>query len=367
MRNSTMSLSKKGNQHNCSLRIKKHQRTWDKLIILMKKFLLPAQSFFHTNMYGETRVRTTFKFVSKTEIKSRPGKQANQDSPWKTKRANSCWSQIWDPEARTWSRVWQKKYPGIKWKYSFSANEHWSYYYKMWAIHARSISTRRNIRTTSGSSWNLYQEYARHWRIAEKSRVKGRGGFKRKIDWRLWGSDFILPGLECQDSLHPWRQRREADAEIDDEHTRNSLASPLYLQEREASASLLQVHYSQKRKLVSRCTVNFSKYVATRRLDVDQKSTNLIKSSTLVRSGSFFGKTREQLLAKAKSEILRHEYRADLAENNICELERQIDSQAVEMGHTRTGYEQSRREQALLHEELADRERALRDTRIGSI
>ena len=75
----------------------------------------------------------------------------------------------------------------------------------------------------------------------------------------------------------------------------------------------------------------------------------------------------EQLLAEAKSKILRHEYRADLAENNICELKRQIDSQAVKIGHTRTGYEQSRREQALLHEELADRERALRDTRIGSI
>ena len=54
------------------------------------------------------------------------------------------------------------------------------------------------------------------------------------------------------------------DAEIDDEHTRNSLASPLYIQEREASASLLQVYHSQKRKLVSRCTVNFSKYGETR-------------------------------------------------------------------------------------------------------
>ena len=80
-----------------------------------------------------------------------------------------------------------------------------------------------------------------------------------------------------------------------------------------------------------------------------------------------FGKIREQLLAEAKSEILRHEYRADLAENNISELKRQTDSQAVEIGHTRTGYDQSRREQALLHEELADRERALRDTRIRSI
>ena len=50
-----------------------------------------------------------------------------------------------------------------------------------------------------------------------------------------------------------------------------------------------------------------------------------------------------------------------------CELERQIDSQAVEIGHTRTGYVQSRREEAPLHEELADRERALRDSRVRSI
>ena len=37
------------------------------------------------------------------------------------------------------------------------------------------------------------------------------------------------------------------DAEIDDVHTRNSLASPLYLQEREASASLLQA-FTHKEK-----------------------------------------------------------------------------------------------------------------------
>ena len=80
-----------------------------------------------------------------------------------------------------------------------------------------------------------------------------------------------------------------------------------------------------------------------------------------------FGKSREHLLAEAKSEILRDEYRADRAENNICELNRKIDSQAVEIGHTRTGYEPSRREQALLREELADRDRAPRDTRVRSI
>ena len=57
--------------------------------------------------------------------------------------------------------------------------------------------------------------------------------------------------------------------EIDDEHLRNSPASPLYLQERESKvASLLQVYHSQKRELVSRCTVNFSKFVETRHMDV---------------------------------------------------------------------------------------------------
>ena len=39
----------------------------------------------------------------------------------------------------------------------------------------------------------------------------------------------------------------------------------------------------------------------------------------------------------------------------------------MEIAHTRTKYEQCRRVQALLHEDLADRERALRDTRIRSI
>ena len=44
------------------------------------------------------------------------------------------------------------------------------------------------------------------------------------------------------------------DAEMDVEHTKNSLASPQYLQEREASASLLQVYHTQKRNLVSTCS-----------------------------------------------------------------------------------------------------------------
>ena len=152
------------------------------------------------------------------------------------------------------------------------------------------------------------------------------------------------------------------DAEIDDEHTRNSLASPLYIQEREASASLLQVYHSQKRKLVSRCTVNFSKYGRpvnwmSQKRKFDQELDNCQFRIILERE-------KEQLPAEAKSEILRHEYRADLAENKTCELKKQIDSQ---IEHTRTRYEQSRREQAPLHtgkiQELQNEINCMNDSR----
>ena len=66
--------------------------------------VFPAQSFFRTYKYGETRVRTKFRFVSKN---------GNQVATWKTtesgfsltdKKANSRRSQNRDPEARTSSR-----------------------------------------------------------------------------------------------------------------------------------------------------------------------------------------------------------------------------------------------------------------------
>ena len=76
---------------------------------------------------------------------------------------------------------------------------------------------------------------------------------------------------------------------------------------------------------------------------------------------------RDHLLAEAKSEVLKQECRAERAECAIRELQRQIQSNRMEIDHTNLGYETSRREQARLHEELAKRERALRETHIRSI
>ena len=61
------------------------------------------------------------------------------------------------------------------------------------------------------------------------------------------------------------------DADIDDEHTWSSLASPLYLQERKATASLLQVYHSQRESLFQRAQSNFSKCGETRNLDATKE------------------------------------------------------------------------------------------------
>ena len=150
------------------------------LSLSWRKFVA-SLALSHTHKYGETRIRT--KFVSKTEIKSRPGKRANQDSPWKTKRANSCWSQIWDPEAPTWSRFWQKKYPASNWNYWFSEKWNWSYSCMWWKTSRRSTTPpRTTTRTKSGSSQNSYQKSSCDGRIEESSRVTNRWIFEKKID-----------------------------------------------------------------------------------------------------------------------------------------------------------------------------------------
>ena len=76
---------------------------------------------------------------------------------------------------------------------------------------------------------------------------------------------------------------------------------------------------------------------------------------------------KEQLLTEARSKILKHENKANLTKDYIRGLKGQIESQELDPRRTLEGYAQSRREQDLLHEEVADRERALRENRIGGI
>ena len=88
------------------------------------------------------------------------------------------------------------------------------------------------------------------FKVEELSRRKMTEDFEEVTSFFQGSNVKTVYNLGDNDAKYP-------DAEIDDERTRNSLASSLCLQEREASASLLQVYHSQKRKLVSTCTVSF--------------------------------------------------------------------------------------------------------------
>ena len=76
---------------------------------------------------------------------------------------------------------------------------------------------------------------------------------------------------------------------------------------------------------------------------------------------------RDHLLAEAKSEILKQECKVDTLSICIREFQRQAHPNRLEIYCASQGNEESRTEQARLHEDLAQRERVLRDTRIRNI
>ena len=123
------------------------------------------------------------------------------------------------------------------------------------------------------------------------------------------------------------------DPEIDDEHIRYALALPLFSQESEAEAHLRQTYHSNEEGLfdVAQSILASTgqpvvwltqKRKSSQELDDDQIRIILVRQ-------------KEKLLAEAKFEILRHEYKADDAENHTRAWKSQIESQELELGHTR--------------------------------
>ena len=82
---------------------------------------------------------------------------------------------------------------------------------------------------------------------------------------------------------------------------------------------------------------------------------------------SFFEGHRDHMLAEAKAEILKQESKVDSLDICIRELQRQARSHRLDTEGANCGYEESRREQARLQEELAPREKALQDARFRNI
>ena len=63
------------------------------------------------------------------------------------------------------------------------------------------------------------------------------------------------------------------------------------------------------------------------------------------------------MLAEAKSEVRKHESSADYLDRSVRDLQRQLDFNRLEIYCTNQCDEESRKEQARVHGELAQRER----------
>ena len=76
---------------------------------------------------------------------------------------------------------------------------------------------------------------------------------------------------------------------------------------------------------------------------------------------------KEQILAEVRTEIQKHEFQADSDRRSIQELNGIIESQRREIDHALAGDEQLRRDQLLLHEQLSEQNRDLRDAHMKSL
>ena len=157
------------------------------------------------------------------------------------------------------------------------------------------------------------------------------------------------------------------DAELDDELTGKALCLPLFTQEREEPANLRQTYHSHEESLLP--AQSFLTRTSTGR-PVHEPSSDLSRKRKSSRDLDneririLHERQKEQILAEVRSEIQKHELQADSDRRSIQELTGIIDSQRMEIDHTITGFEQSRRYQLLLQEELSEQTRALRETRI---
>ena len=151
------------------------------------------------------------------------------------------------------------------------------------------------------------------------------------------------------------------DAELDDETIGKALYSPLFIQEREEPANRRQAYHSLEESLLP--VQSFFAHTGTGIPVCELSSHQKRKSSREMeneRIRILRERQKEQILAEVRTEIQKHEFQAD-ADRSIQVLNGIIESQRREIDHTVAGDEQLRRDQILLHEQLSEQNRDLRE------
>ena len=161
------------------------------------------------------------------------------------------------------------------------------------------------------------------------------------------------------------------DLEFDDYTICVALSSPLFTQEREDAASRRQAHHSLDEGLSSSQSSSVG-HVRTGRPVFGSLIPN-VRENPCRDSGNeqiriLLERQKEQILADYRAEIQKPEFQAaDYDRRKIQKLNGVIQSQRGEIYRAHQGDEQHRRDQQLLHEQLLEQNRDLREAHEKSL
>ena len=156
------------------------------------------------------------------------------------------------------------------------------------------------------------------------------------------------------------------DAELTDETIGRALSSPLFIQEREDPASSRQAYLSFEESLLtaqslSVCHARTERPVHELSSPSSRSREKPSRDSQNEQIRILLERQKEQIIADFRAEIHKHEFQADYDRRSIQELKWVIESQRGEINRALEGDEQLRRDQQLLHEQLPEQNRDLRE------
>ena len=176
-----------------------------------------------------------------------------------------------------------------------------------------------------------------------------------------------------QESSGDNRSLNSHDLEFDDYTIGMALSSPLFTQEREDAASRRQAYHSPDEGLSSSQSSSVG-HVRTGRPVADQFDSlipnvreNPCRGSENEQIRILLERQRERVLADFRAEIQKHEFQADYDRRSIQKLNEVIESQRGEIYRAHQGDEQLRRDQQILHEQLLEQNRDLREAHEKSL
>ena len=180
--------------------------------------------------------------------------------------------------------------------------------------------------------------------------------------------------LKFSSGVVPRHSRRSylRDAEVSDDTIGRALSSPLFTQERQEPAGRRQAHHSLQESLLpsqslSVCRVRTGRPVHELSSLSSSIRENPSRDSENEQIRILLERQREQILADCQAEIRKHECPADYDSRSIQKLNGIIESQRGEINRALAGDEQLRRDQQLLHEQLLEQNRELREAHMKSL